>query len=131
MRELEYIEQRLPAFHARKYEVETWDGGPGTGDDIEWLTPTGYVSSRMPRKERKGPEYLPVPSSKYTGKVTYFNAERNFGKIGRRIFFHVSEVKDGNASYIREGVTVAYEEGVDARDGREKAVDVQLVPERG
>ena len=84
------------------------------------------TSPRKAPKERKKPEYLPVSPSKQTGRVTFFNAEKNFGKINGKMFFHVSDFVDGNAAYIRKGVTVAYEEGVDRSD-RVKAIDVQLV----
>jgi Cold shock proteins len=92
------------------------------------IGPSLGVSRRKPEPNRKKPDYQPVPAGKMVGKVTFYNPERGFGRIDKRLFFHVNEVKDGNAAFISEGVTVAYEEGVDRR-GREKAVEVQLVKE--
>ncbi|MCU6709783.1 cold shock domain-containing protein [Paenibacillus sp. J5C_2022] len=96
------------------------------------IGPSIGTSKRQPKPERKGPEYQPVSPSKHVGKVRFFNPDKGFGFIGLnggkpgKLFFHVAEIVDGNKAYIREGVTVAYEEGVD-RQGRTKAVAVQLV----
>lgn len=92
------------------------------------IGPSLGVSRRKPKPERKKPDYQPVPAGKKIGKVTFYNPERRLGRIDKRLFFHINDVNDGNAAFVREGVTVAYEEGVDGR-GRERAVDVQLVRE--
>lgn len=112
--------------------MNVWNGQP-----LEEMTevyarigPSLGFSERKPEVTRQGPDYQPVSSSKHVDKVRYYNAEKKFGKIGEQgVFFHISAVVDGNASFVREGVTLAYEEGTD-RHGRLCAVDVQLVKER-
>lgn len=89
---------------------------------MKLIEPTGY---RSPRKTEKEIRYLPLDPAKQIGKVTYFNKERGFGRIDDALFFHVSEMIDGNKQHIRPGVTVAYEEVI-RRKGPE-AVDIQLV----
>jgi cold shock CspA family protein len=121
---------RLPAFGQRQHEPAIWDGGEGTGDEIKFIGPSFVVSPRKATVERQGPDYQSVSSSKHVDKVRYFNAGKGFGKIGEQgVFFHVSAFVDGNASFVREGVTLAYEEGTD-RHGRVCAIDVQIVKER-
>lgn len=94
------------------------------------IGPSLGFSERKPPKERRKPDYQPVSSSKHVDKIRYFNTDKGFGKIGEQgVFFHVSAIVDGNASFVSKGVTVAYEKGTD-RHGRVCAVDVQLVKER-
>ncbi|KQN97589.1 cold-shock protein [Paenibacillus sp. Leaf72] len=118
----------LKSFAQRQFEPVMWpENNELTGAAIKFIGPSLGKSPRKPAIERREPDYQPVSSSKHTDKVRYYNAEKGFGKIGEAgLFFHVSAVVDGNASFIREGVTVAYEESVDRR-GRPCAVDVQLV----
>ncbi len=110
-------------------ESKVWieDTGADRAELESRIGPSIAVSPRQPAGERSEPEYLPVSPSKHVGTVTFFNAEKRFGKIDGRVFFHVADMIDGNKAHVREGVTVAYEEGVDKRSGREKAVDVHLV----
>lgn len=105
-------------------DSKTWEGGAGTGDELDIGPSLGQCATKPP-KQRKEPEYLPVSSAKHTGKVTFYNAERGFGRINGDLFFHISGFVDGNSGFVEEGVTVAYEEGVDKR-GRPQAVDIQL-----
>ncbi|MFD0588663.1 cold-shock protein [Paenibacillus sp. GCM10027627] len=110
-------------------EQKTWDGikGVDMAEVYDRVGPSIATSPRRAKNKRPEPEFLPVCPSKHIGKVTYFSVDKGFGKINKHVFFHVSDVIDGNKAFIREGVTLAYEEGVDKRNGREKAVDIQLV----
>ncbi|MHA7964960.1 cold shock domain-containing protein [Paenibacillus sp. CAU 1782] len=110
-------------------ESKVWFEGAGA-DRAELesrIGPSIAISPRRPAKERPKQEYLPVNPSKHVGKVTGFVRDKGFGFIDGRLFFHVAELIDGNKAHVRKGATVAYEEGVDKRSSREKAVDVQLV----
>ena len=91
------------------------------------IGPSIAFSKRAPKPEPRTVKYQPVSSAKLRGRVTYYNMGKGFGRIGKRLYFHFSDVVDGNASFIREGVFVAYEDGINPRNGREKAVDIQLV----
>ncbi|WP_169083240.1 cold-shock protein [Paenibacillus sp. PL91] len=122
-------ESRLPAFGQRQHEPAVWDGLPKAemAEVYARIGPSLGFSERKAAVERREPDYQPVSSSKHIDKVRYFNAGKGFGKIGEQdVFFHVTAVIDGNASFICKGVTLAYEEGTD-RHGRVCAVDVQLV----
>lgn len=109
-------------------ESGTWQGGSGTGDELKCLGPSLGHCTRKQAPKPAGPEYQPIGSGKQVGEVTYYNAERGFGRIAGGLFFHVKNVVDGNTPYIQRGVKVAYEEGFDTRSLREQAVGIQLVP---
>lgn len=111
---------------------QVWDGlkSEDMAEVNALIEPSLGRSTRQPDKERRKPDIQPVSTSKHVGKVAYYNAEKRFGFIGSdRLFFHASDIVDGNASFIRQGSAVAYEEGTDSRRGTAKAIDVQLVHE--
>lgn len=65
-----------------------------------------------------------------TGIVKYFTGERGFGFIrpdagGADVFFHVSAIAEGDDPAVGQAVT--FEIGVDARSGKPKAVNVEIV----
>jgi cold shock protein len=65
-----------------------------------------------------------------TGKVKFFTGERGFGFIrpdagGADIFFHVSAIAEGDDPAVGQAVT--FEIGVDAKSGKPKAIDVEIV----
>ncbi|MFD1955827.1 cold-shock protein [Paenibacillus thailandensis] len=111
-------------------EANVWEGLQNE-EMAEVLSKIGpsIAKSRF-RGESNKPVYQPVSPSKFVGKVVFFNADKGYGRIGEHgQFFHVNQVSDGNATFIKKGVMVAYEEGIDARSKRPQAVDVQLVKE--
>lgn len=111
-------------FNESKVWIEI--AGADRAELVSRIGPSIAVSPRRPATARPEPDYLPVSPSKHLGKVTRYARDKGFGFIDGRLFFHVAELIDGNKAHVREGVTVAYEEDVDKRSGREKAVDVQL-----
>lgn len=110
----------------------TWDPklGQETGLDLDLGPSLGRCITKPP-KQRKEPEYQPVSDGKRIGRVSSYNVEKGYGRIDRFTFFHISDVTDGNSSRIKHGVMVAYREGVDQRNGRDKAVDIQLINQTG
>lgn len=105
----------------------TWDPKPGqeTGLDLDLGPSLGRCTTKPP-KQRKEPECLPVSDDKRIGRVSSYHAEKGYGRIDRFMFFHISDVTDGNSSHIQHGVMVAYREGLDRKNGKVKAVDIQL-----
>jgi CspA family cold shock protein len=66
-----------------------------------------------------------------SGRVKFFNTDRGFGFIvpddgGPDVFVHVHDVETAGIKMLVAGQLVAYEVGP-ARDGRSKAVNLQLV----
>lgn len=108
-------------------QSSTWDPKPGqeTGLDLDLGPSLGKCRVKQP-KQRKEPEYQPVSDDKRIGRVSSYNVEKGYGRIDRFTFFHISDVTDGNSSRIQHGVMVAYREGVDQKNGKAKAVDIQL-----
>lgn len=64
------------------------------------------------------------------GKIKMFNEEKGFGFIrpddgSNDVFFHVSALREGDE--ITVGKAVTFETGIDAKSGKSKAVNVDLV----
>ena len=64
------------------------------------------------------------------GKIKMYNEDKGFGFIqpddgGNDVFFHVTALKEGDE--IDRGVAVTFETGVDPKNGKTKAVSVDLV----
>jgi cold shock protein len=65
-----------------------------------------------------------------TGKIKMFAEDRGFGFIipddgGDDVFFHVTSLRDGDD--ITPGVEVSFKIGADKKNGKIKAVSVDLV----
>jgi cold shock protein len=63
------------------------------------------------------------------GEIVRFNEDKGFGFIkpddgGNDVFFHVSALREGDD--IRVGKTVTFAIGVDQKNGKPKAVSVDL-----
>jgi CspA family cold shock protein len=59
-----------------------------------------------------------------------FNEEKGFGFIkpddgGTDVFFHVTALRDGDE--IVQGAAVSYPVGIDAKSGKDKATNVDLL----
>ncbi|WP_246063067.1 cold-shock protein [Paenibacillus ehimensis] len=111
-------------------ESKTWEGGPGTGQDIEWLGPSLGVSPRMERTERKKPKAPSVGSAgrKY-GTVMRWYSERGFGFIqpdsgGADIFVHISELRRSGIDRLTWGERVSYEI-INGKNGKPAAVNIE------
>jgi cold shock protein len=64
-----------------------------------------------------------------TGKVKMFNEDKGYGFIisdaGGEIFFHVSALP--HSAYISLGTAVRFQTGIDKRNGKLRAVKVELL----
>ncbi|WP_413230988.1 cold-shock protein [Paenibacillus apii] len=112
---------RLAAFGQRKYEPEIWNGGPGTGDEIDIIGPSLGRSTYA----KAAPQIDP---SKLRGRILMFNESRGFGFIHSetesKLFVHLSEC--GGVKSLKRGQRVAYEVGED-RNGKRCAVNVDVI----
>jgi cold shock protein len=64
------------------------------------------------------------------GKIKMFNEDKGFGFIrpddgGTDVFFHVTTLREGDE--ITVGKVVTFEMGVDPKNGKARAVSVDLV----
>ena len=64
-----------------------------------------------------------------SGKIKMFNDQKGFGFIrpddgGNDVFFHVSALREGED--VAEGKAVTYEEGIDQKSGKARAISVDL-----
>jgi CspA family cold shock protein len=64
------------------------------------------------------------------GKIKMFNDDKGFGFItpddgGNDVFFHVSALREGDD--VTVGKVVTFENGIDPKSGKSKAVSVDLV----
>lgn len=65
-----------------------------------------------------------------TGTIRMFREDKGYGFIepdggGADVFFHFSALREGDE--IRSGKSVTFEMGVDQRNGKPRAVSVDLV----
>ncbi|MFB6362495.1 cold-shock protein [Paenibacillus elgii] len=110
-------------------ELKTWQGGTGTGDEIEWLGPSLGVSPRKERKERKKPK-APSVGRKY-GTVMRWYSDRGFGFIkpdsgGFDIFVHASELQRSGIDRLTYGERVSFDI-VDGKNGKPAAANIAEV----
>lgn len=65
------------------------------------------------------------------GKIVRLVRDRGFGFIraegGQEVFFHSTEVRDGDFNSLNEGESVEFDMGRDSRSNRERAVNVRVV----
>ncbi|MEW9700710.1 hypothetical protein [Paenibacillus sp. SI8] len=75
--------------------INTWKGGEGTADELDWIVPfEGYV-----RKRDEAPRSQPLHEKRLTGKVTRRVGGYGFirSDSGRDYFVHVSDSTAGRA----------------------------------
>lgn len=74
-----------------------------------------------------------MKESNLTGKIIRLISDRGFGFIraedGTEVFFHHTAVQDSIFDSMREGGSVEFEMGRDARSNRERAINVRVVAE--
>jgi cold shock protein len=64
------------------------------------------------------------------GEIKLWNEERGFGFIrpeggGQDVFFHVTALREGDE--MAQGAKVVYEEDIDKKTGKTKAISVDLM----
>lgn len=100
--------------------LNTWWGGAGTGDELKWLTSTGYTSPRKPAEPKRS-------NRRHTGKVIRWDSDRGYGWIeidgGATVFVHVSELRRAGMDRLTYGERLTFEVGK-GKNGKPAAINV-------
>ncbi|NQX61819.1 cold-shock protein [Paenibacillus qinlingensis] len=105
----------------------TWRGGTGTGEELDWLVPFADYDRKI---EVEKPKPKPTPGEeKITGTVVHYYFDRGFGfaKVPGRekdAFIHATELQQAGIDRVVRGDKLRFKLRIDERSGREIAVNI-------